>query len=399
MKIRGQNASMVSKDSVVDTIQYDTVHQNYLYAICVSKTLDMVTVVLSAREPRSPTDRLPEYYQYAAYEYGEYNTKIGIDRGWSKIIGEKGQLLDEILVQAQRHNCSRLLLVGHGGGGVLATLCGVWACRRRRRTRQNQLIQIISFGLRPVGDANFKKLHGLLEHQGQLQHLRFSNQSDCRSMATEFFTSNSNRQEEVEEEQRQKDLLPRRGAFGALVSLQDVNVQEKAHSIEAYDETVRDWVQSCHMENNYQTLSDLILLPFKTREASAAKQESSPPACHSLSFCQKFQILVLLFLFLIYAPLAFLIIRHHTIKPIQSLKQDAISRQDRRKFLSTVVRLNQESPFSAQTMPPRSLKHRQKFLSRWFKKKHNKLHATIHPHTQHRTANTEIEYIGELINI
>eukprot|EP00546_Thalassionema_frauenfeldii_P019836 CAMPEP_0178902752 /NCGR_PEP_ID=MMETSP0786-20121207/4780_1 /TAXON_ID=186022 /ORGANISM="Thalassionema frauenfeldii, Strain CCMP 1798" /LENGTH=411 /DNA_ID=CAMNT_0020574055 /DNA_START=130 /DNA_END=1362 /DNA_ORIENTATION=+ len=82
LKIQGQNASMVSQDDIIDTIQYDTVHQNYLYAICVSKVLDMVTVVLNAREPRSPTDSLPEYYQYTACEYGENSTTIGIDRGW-----------------------------------------------------------------------------------------------------------------------------------------------------------------------------------------------------------------------------------------------------------------------------------------------------------------------------
>mmetsp|Transcript_31183 Transcript_31183/g.47567 ORF Transcript_31183/g.47567 Transcript_31183/m.47567 type:complete len:800 (-) Transcript_31183:138-2537(-) len=166
IKAEQENSPLLC-DVVIDSIQQDLSDSSYIYVICHAPELDLVTVVLSTK-PQRHMGQIKTKYNY------DSKVAVGIDGAWSDIIGEDGSLIVEILSEVKRHPFSHLSFVGHGGGGAIAAICSIWACRNNL----SKIVRVFSFGCPRIGDARFENLHNALQEEGRLQHLRFINEGD-----------------------------------------------------------------------------------------------------------------------------------------------------------------------------------------------------------------------------
>eukprot|EP00546_Thalassionema_frauenfeldii_P001378 CAMPEP_0178937168 /NCGR_PEP_ID=MMETSP0786-20121207/25599_1 /TAXON_ID=186022 /ORGANISM="Thalassionema frauenfeldii, Strain CCMP 1798" /LENGTH=747 /DNA_ID=CAMNT_0020615693 /DNA_START=145 /DNA_END=2388 /DNA_ORIENTATION=+ len=211
MKAEQENSPLLC-DVVIDSIQQDLSDSAYIYMVCHAPKLDLVTVVLSTK-PGCNLGRRKTYYNF------DSRLAVGIDSTWSGIIGEDGSLIVEILSEVKRHTFSHLSFVGHGGGGALAAICSVWACRHRL----SKTVKVFSFGCPPIGDTHFEIVHNMLQNKASLQHLRFVNSGDNAAQKTRYFS-----------------LSSKCRAVGTLVILKGRKARH-VHQLNAYWDGLKNW--------------------------------------------------------------------------------------------------------------------------------------------------------------
>jgi hypothetical protein len=158
---------------MINSIQQDAALHDYLYAICWAPELDMITVVLGASAPTKLRKMGRGWTDYKCESSSAEDESFVVDSCWGDDILGETSLLEAILEEVQDQRCSQLSVVGHGAGGALAAIFGVWAA-----TRTEKKVSVYSFGAPRVGDVRCEKLHDRLVEEGRLVHVRFVNTKD-----------------------------------------------------------------------------------------------------------------------------------------------------------------------------------------------------------------------------